>query len=298
MDVSIVIVNYNVKEYIISCIESIYKHSNSNIAFEIVVVDNNSFDDSLSALRRFFPKINIIKNNYNAGYSVAANQGVKSSKGEYIFLLNPDTLLVEDSLSKLVAIAKKQDNMGVIGPKLIYRNGEPQQSFWRRPSLLNTISSLIHLDFFNFIKNYKYKQIKEIGRVETVSGCAFFLKKEVFERLGGLDENLFWMEDIDFCMRLRQSGYFTYFFHETEIIHFKGKSSQTDYKTAISNQLISKVKFFKKHHSKSKAVIILLLIIFISLIKSIMLVFISPFSSKYKRKMFAYIFTLRSLFKI
>ena len=296
MDVSIVIVNYNVKEYIISCIESIYKHSNSNITFEIVVVDNNSIDDSLSALKKFVPKVNIIKNDYNAGYSIAANQGVKSCKGKYVFLLNPDSLLIEDSLSKLANIAKKQDNIGVIGPKLIYENGLPQQSYWRSPSFLNTVSSLVYLDFFNFKKNYKYIQIDKINKVDTVSGCALFIKKEVFERLDGFDENLFWMEDIDFCIRLRQAGYFTYFFNETEIIHFKGKSSKSNYKTAISNQLISKVKFFKKHHSRSKALAILFLIMFTSFIKSITFAFLSPFSAKYKSKMFAYIFTMRSLF--
>ena len=146
MDIYIVIVNYNVKEYIISCIQSIYKHSKSNYSFEIVIVDNNSRDGTNDALIRDFPKISLIKNKYNAGFSCAVNQGVKICQGNYILILNPDILFIEDALGKLMNAASNQKKLGAIGPALVDKSGALQQSFWRNPSTINTLLSIFHLD--------------------------------------------------------------------------------------------------------------------------------------------------------
>ena len=294
MDVSIVIVSYNVREYIISCIESIYKHSKSGTNFEIVVVDNDSKDNSVDELKKAFPKINLIQNNYNAGYTIAANQGSRICKGEYIFFLNPDTLFIEDSLNKLISLSNKQINSGVVGPKLIAGDGSTQQSYWKKPSVFNTILSITHLDYFNFYKNYNNRNLNEIIEVDTLSGGAFFLKKQIFEELGGFNEQLFWMEDIDFSIRLNSNGYFNYYYPLTEIVHFKGKSSETNYKVAISNQLISKIKFFKIHHSGLGYYIIFFSVLFISTIKSILMLPIAVISLNYRKKMLAYIYTIKS----
>tara|TARA_Y100001935_G_scaffold254992_1_gene265987 strand:- start:341 stop:1237 length:897 start_codon:yes stop_codon:yes gene_type:complete len=294
MDVSIVIVSYNVREYIISCIQSIYKHSNSGVNFEIIVIDNDSKDNSVDELNKTFPEINLIQNNYNAGYTVAANQGSKVCKGEYIFFLNPDTLFIEDSLGKLIGISDKQINLGIVGPKLITSDGFTQQSYWKKPSVPNTILSLIHLDYFNFYKNYNNTNLNEIIEVDSLSGGALFLKKEIFEELGGFNEKLFWMEDIDFSIRLNSNGYFNFYYPLTEIIHFKGKSSESNYKVAISNQLLSKIKFFKIHHSQLGYYMIFFSVLFVSLIKSILMLPIAVISSKYREKMLAYIYTIKS----
>ncbi len=297
MDISIVIVSYNIKEYIISCIESIYKHSKSNYNFEIVIVDNNSKDGTINSLINDFPKISLIKNKYNAGFSVAANQGVKICQGEYILILNPDTLFVEDTLGKLINVAKNQKKLGAIGPALINHNGVFQQSVWRNPSIINTLLSIFHLDLLNYKKNYKDKKFINISSVETISGAALFLKREIFNKLNGFNEKLFWMEDIDFCFRINHMGYKTYYLPSAKIIHYSGKSAEKNYKVAISNQLLSKVKFFRIHHSKLSASIILFSILFLSLIKSILIFFISPFSKLYRKKMIAYLYTIRSAFK-
>ncbi len=296
MDISIIIVSYNVKEYIISCVESIYKHSKSNHSFEIVVVDNNSKDGTTNSLVKEFPKISLIKNKYNVGFSIAANQGVKLCQGKYIFILNPDTLLIEDALGKLINAAKNQKELGAIGPALVDDSGAFQQSFWRNPSIINTLLSIFHLDLLNYKKNYKDKRFNIISDVETISGAALFLPRIIFNKLNGFNEKLFWMEDVDLCFRLNQLGYKTYYLPLTKIIHFSGKSAETNYKVAISNQLLSKIKFFRIHHSKLSASIILFSVLLISLVKSILLLFISPFSSLYRRKMVAYLYTIRSVF--
>lgn len=295
MDISLVIVSYNVEEYIISCIQSIYKHSKSNYSFEIVVVDNNSQDGTVNRLKKEFPKIALIENDYNAGFSIAANQGVKKCQGKYLLILNPDTLFVEDCLAQLIRVAQNQKNLGVIGPALISEKGNIQQSYWRYPSMLNTILSISHLDFINYYKNYKNKKFNDISKVDTISGGAFFLPKKVFIKLNGFNENLFWMEDIDFCIRLKEIGCNTYYFPLTKIIHFIGKSAEKNYKISISNQLISKIKFFKTHHSKFTAFIILCFIFIISIIKSALLLIVSPFSSIYRKKFVAYTYTIRSI---
>ncbi len=296
MDISIVIVSYNVKEYIISCIQSIYKHSKSNYSFEIVIVDNNSHDGTTDSLIKYFPKISLIENKHNAGFSSAVNQGVKICQGKYIFILNPDTLFVEDALGKLINETKNQKELGVIGPALVNKSGALQQSYWRNPSIINTLLSIFHLDILNYKKNYKDKKFKIISNVETISGAALFLPREIFKKLNGFNEKLFWMEDVDLCFRLNQMGYKAYYFPSAKIIHYSGKSAETNYKIAISNQLLSKIKFFKIHHSKLSANIILFSVLFISLVKSALMLFISPFSLLYRKKMVAYLYTIRSVF--
>ena len=298
MDISIIIVSYNVREYIVSCIQSIYKHSKSNHSFEIIVVDNDSKDGTIDSMDKNFPNIPLIKNGYNAGFSVGVNDGFKICKGKYILVLNPDTVFVEDTLDKLINAAKNKKELCVLGPALINGNGAVQQSFWRKPSLLNTLLSIFHLDFLNYKKNYRNNDFDDLTMVETISGAAFFLKRDIFMELNGLNEKLFWMEDIDFSIRLNKAGYKIYYFPLTKIIHFSGKSAEKNYKVAISNQLLSKVKFFRIHHSILSANIILFSIFVVSLIKSIIIFFIIPFSKIYRKKLDAYLFTIRSILNI
>ena len=295
MDISIVIVSYNVKEYIISCIQSIYKHSGTDLSFEIIVVDNNSHDGSKEKLKKEFSKVSLIENNYNAGFSIAVNQGVRKSLGKYLFILNPDTLFIEDSLGKLMKEAQNRYKLGVIGPALISEKGTIHQSYWKDPSLINTILSIYHLDFINYRKNYKNIKFDKILNVDSISGGAFFIEKNVFNQLSGFDNNLFWMEDIDLCIRLRKLGYNNYYFPFTKIIHFIGKSVDKNYKVAISNQLISKIKFFYTHHSKFEAFIVLCFILNISIIKLVTMLVIAPFSKIYRKKSVAYLYTIFSI---
>lgn len=298
MDISIVIVSYNVKEYIISCIDSIYKHSKSNYSFEIVIVDNNSKDATVDSLTKNFPKISLIRNNYNAGFSSAVNQAVKTCRGKLILILNPDTLFVEDTIQKLIEKSENLKTFGAIGPAIINDKGVIQKSFWRYPSVFNTILSIFHLDILNYKKNYQDKKFDKISKVETLSGSALLIPKTIYIELNGFNENLFWMEDIDLCYRLNQLNYKTYYLPLTKVLHFSGKSAETNYKVAISNQLLSKIKFFKIHHSKYSSLIILISVLFVSLFKSSIMLFLTPFSITYRKKMAAYLFTVRSIFII
>tara|TARA_Y100000741_G_C18231679_1_gene550093 strand:+ start:634 stop:1530 length:897 start_codon:yes stop_codon:yes gene_type:complete len=297
MDISIIIVSYNVREYIISCIDSIYKHSMSNYNFEIVVVDNNSKDGSVNKIKKEFPNVIIVENNINTGFSKAANQGAKKSRGRYLFFVNPDTLLIEDSILKLFVAASHKNKLGAIGPMLVDQNGNQQQSVWRKPTVLNTFLSLTYLDFLNHKKNYKNKKFTETCKVENISGAAFFVQAKLFTELNGFNENLFWMEDIDFCYRLNKIGSYVYYFPKTKIIHYIGKSAKKNFKISISSQLKSKIRYFGIHHSKTKKYLILTIVLVVCLIKSFLLLFICSFSKKYRKKFFAYLFTLQTIFQ-
>ncbi len=295
LDISIIIVNYKVKKYIIPCVESIYKHQPTNYSFEIIIVDNNSMDGTIESIQNQYPEIKLIKNDKNMGFSFAVNQGAKKAKGENLFILNPDTLFIENSLSKIMFFLSQQNYLTIIGPSLISKSGEIQQSFWRKPNLINTINSIYHLDKLNYKKNYKDKNIKSKIEVDCISGAAIITKAKTFKLLDGLNNNLFWMEDIDFCIRAKKAGCKIFYLKETKIIHYQGKSAEKNFKITISNQLLSKIKFFESHHSNLKTTILKFLILLLSIIKSFAFLILAPFDKLYKDKMFGYITVIHSI---
>ena len=292
MDVSIIIVNYNVREFIVSCIESIYKHSTGKIKFEIIVVDNNSVDGSSKKISQNFPNVKIIQNEKNYGFSKGCNQGASFSKGDFILFLNPDTVFIEDSLTKFIKFFNNNLNIGALGPALLNRDGSVQQSFWRYPTLFNTLLSVFFLDFLNKKKNYKAKKIDDFTRVETLSGAAIFMKTNIFKDVNGFNENLFWMEDIDLCKRLSENFYLVYYLPKNEIIHFSGKSSEQNYKIKISNQLMSKIKYFRIHHSILATIFLYISILCSTLIKILVLFPIIIFSNTFKERFLGYLYSL------
>jgi GT2 family glycosyltransferase len=261
------------------------------------VVDNNSMDGSVEKIKKEFPNVVLFENKINTGFSKAANQGAENSKGKYLMFLNPDTLFTEDSISKIYNAALLKKNLGALGPTLVDQNGSKQQSTWKKPTLLNTFLSLTYLDFLNYQKNYKNKKFNKISKVDNISGAAIFIPKNIFNKLEGFNENLFWMEDIDLCIRLNQKGYFVYYYTETKIIHFIGKSASKNYKVSISNQLKSKIKYFRIHHSKIDRFLVLINVLIVCLIKSLLLLFLCPFSKIYRKKLFAYVYTLLTIFE-
>ena len=288
MDISIIIVNYNVKEFIVPCVHSIYEYLKGNYSFEIIIVDNNSKDGSKESIKYEFPEIRLIENKQNSGFSKAVNQGAKVSIGNYLFILNPDTLLIEDSLEVLLKEINKKNDFGAIGPALISRNGFIQNSVWRFPSLTSACLSIFHLDPLNYFKNYKDKSFSKLSKVDSISGAAILISKKVFSIIEGFNEKLFWMDDVDLCFRLNKLGYCTYFTPETKIIHFSGKSSEKNYKVATSNQLISKIKYFKTHHSNFSYIIIKISVFIVSLIKITISFLLIKSSKKYRQKLYGY----------
>ena len=296
IDISIVIVNYNVKDYVIPCIESIFQFQ-SKLSIELIVVDNNSQDGSVEIIQNKFPDINLIKNNKNIGFSKGINQGVQFANGKYLLILNPDTYLLNNILSILFEYMEMNQNIAVTGPLLMSEKNQIQQSYWKKPTLINTLLSISHLDFLNNFKNYKSDKLINPLEVESISGCAFFVKTSVFNSISGFDPNLFWMEDVDFCTRILKKDYKICLIPEAKIIHYKGKSSEKNWPITIYNQLMSKIKYFNKHYSKFNSNILIIFIFLISCIKSFFLIIMSALDVKYKRKLDGYISVIKQIIK-
>jgi len=147
IDLSIIIVSWNTRDLLKECLKSLYKYT-ANITFEVIVVDNNSSDGSAHMVREIFPSVNLIENNFNAGFSKANNQAIRISRGRYIALLNPDTLLVEDVFSPLIKYADQHEELGAIGPKILDRDGKSVQYVCARrlPNLYYDLIDNLRLD--------------------------------------------------------------------------------------------------------------------------------------------------------
>jgi GT2 family glycosyltransferase len=242
-DISIVIVSHNVWDYLDKCIHSIL--SQKGISPEIIVVDNNSTDGTLTNLKANHPAVKVISNKNNAGFSAANNQGIKAATADVILLLNPDTEITGlDTLRKMTDYLLGDDNIGILAPKLLNTDGSFQPSFWNFPRVTVILLELFFLHTRN--KSDIHTAPKEI---QGASGAALCLRKSLADSLGGLDENLFWMEDIDLCYRVAKTGKKNVFNPDLTIIHHGGKSSVNKQLVTIPNQVMSKIKYFRKNGS-------------------------------------------------
>jgi|SRR6185437_2950777 len=239
-DISVIIVSYNVWGYLQPCLRSVFDQE--NVSVEVIVVDNNSTDNTVENIGKEFPSTKVISNSVNMGFSGANNQGINVAMGNYLLLLNPDTELRDGNiLFQMKEFLCTSNQSGVIAPCLLNTDGSFQLSFWKTPGVLNLFLELFYLHKVN----KQAKPEKPIS-VETASGAALFFSKKIIDKVGLLDENMFWMDDIDFCYRVLAAGQKIVYNPEIEIIHHGGKSS-SNYAVVIPNQVISKIKFYKKH---------------------------------------------------
>ncbi len=287
IEVSIIIISYNVQKYLIQCINSILHHTNKKFKYEIIVIDNHSNDDTEKEVKQRYPLIIYIQNPENIGFTKAMNQAINKSKGRYIFQLNPDTELVEDSISKLHQYASNNDNLAILGPMITDENGTVQHSHWDAPTLLSTMLNLSNLQSVtNQIR--KIKNPTKPIKVGSISGAAMFYQTSTIKRIGTFNESLFWDEDIDFCLRAEKQGYNIVFFPHTHLIHKKGKSADTNQKVAIANQILSKIKIFQIHHSLINQIIIKTFCLAIIPIKALLFLFMSLWKPLFLKKAAAY----------
>jgi len=216
-----------------------------NITFEIIVVDNNSTDGSCEMLHGKFPSIKLLSNNKNIGFSKANNQGVAFAEGEYVLILNPDTVIAEDTLEQVLHFAEEKGNLGAIGVKFIDGAGNFLPECKRNvPNLAIASRKLI-----GDSKRYYANQIAEDedSKVEILTGAFMFLKRDVYVKVGGFDEDYFMFgEDIDLSYKLLNQGFQNYYFGKTCIIHYKGESTIKD-NTYLKNFYGAMQIFYKKH---------------------------------------------------
>lgn len=253
MDISVVIVNYNVRYFIEQCILSVLDAS-KNLNVEIIVVDNNSTDDSCSILQENYPNVHLIINRENVGFSKANNQGVAISKGKYVLILNPDTVVAEDTLDLIFSFAEKKHNLGSLGVKLIDGSGKFLPESKRGiPTPMVSFNKLFGISSTQTGKYYATHLLEnESGVVDVLVGAFMFLKKEIYTEVNGFDEDYFmYGEDIDLSYKILNKGYQNYYFSATKVIHYKGESTKKDiiYLKYFHNAM--KI-FYKKHFKLNK----------------------------------------------
>ncbi|MCF7740408.1 MAG: glycosyltransferase [Candidatus Marinimicrobia bacterium] len=257
MDVSVIIISYNVKEFLQQALLSLEK-ALQGIESEIIIIDNASVDGSKRIVKSEFPDIKLIENEENVGFARACNQGLETAKGDYFLLLNPDTLLQEDTITTMIEFFENHPEAGAAGCKILNADGSLQKACRRsfpRPSVaipkMLGLSRLFPRNKLFGKYNLTYKDPDELTEVDAVSGSFLMLKREVYERIGGLDEDFFmYGEDLDFCYRINDAGWKIYYVPDTQIVHYKGESA----KLASFDNLIVFYKamgiFVNKHFSK------------------------------------------------
>ncbi|NTW33033.1 MAG: glycosyltransferase [Bacteroidetes bacterium] len=260
MELSVIIVNYNVKYFLEQCLISV-RNASIGIRMEIIVVDNNSVDGSVKMLKEKFPDVQIIENNENLGFSKANNQAINIAKGKYILLLNPDTLVEEDTFLKIITFMESHPDAGGLGVKMIDGKGKflpeskrglptPSAAFYN----IFGLSKLFPKSRVFGQYHLTYLDKNKIHNVDILSGAFMFLRRETLEKTGFLDETFFmYGEDIDLSYRILKAGYKNYYFPETRIIHYKGESTK---KNSINYVIIfynAMIIFARKHFSKKNA---------------------------------------------
>jgi O-antigen biosynthesis protein len=260
MKLSIIIVNYNVKYFLEQCLYAALKAA-TKVSSEIIVIDNDSVDGSCQMVTEKFPEVFLIANKENVGFSKANNQAIRIAKGEYILLLNPDTVVEEDSFLKITEFMDRTPDAGGLGVKMIDGKGRflpeskrglptPEVAFWK----MSGFSGLFpHSKRFGRY-HLGYLDKDQIHNVEVLAGAFMLLRRETLDKVGLLDEDYFmYGEDIDLSYRITKSGYKNYYFPETTIIHYKGESTKKgsiNYVKVFYNAMII---FAKKHFSKGNA---------------------------------------------
>jgi len=288
MKLSIIIVNYNVKYFLELCLLSV-KRAVENVQAEVILVDNDSSDGSVEMVRQKFPWVKLIANTSNDGFSKANNEGIKMATGEYVLLLNPDTVVAEDTFEKCIAFMDNHSDAGALGVHMVDGRGNflpeskrglptPAVAFYKTFGLSalfpkSKVFDRYHLGFLSE---------NEVNEVEVLSGAFMLMRKKALDVTGLLDETFFmYGEDIDMSYRIVKAGYKNYYFPETTIIHYKGESTKkgsVNYVKVFYNAMLI---FARKHYSANQSGLFSLLIKLAIFFRGLLTILASLFSSSY-----------------
>lgn len=250
INLSYIIVTYNSAKYISNCLHSILSQKSDEIRSEVIVIDNDSKDETVDFIKEKFPQVVCKKNNNNVGFAVAVNQAASISKGKYILLLNPDTVLSDNFIVSLFSFVNKTTDASVVGVKIVDDRFTHQPSVWKKPSFFTILAEML-LPYSLSIKIVTLSPDKPT-LVENVSGACMLIKRDVFQKLDGFDEGFFlYYEEIDFCKRAKQAGYKIYYNPNISVVHYATKSSFNEPEIFFYNLYKNKLRFIRKHYKNS-----------------------------------------------
>ena len=270
VDLSIVIVSWNVRDLLRRCLQSVVTEARpspddgvfciGDWEVEILLVDNASTDGSSEMVRDEFPQIQLIANDENRGFTAANNQGLALSQGRHLLLLNPDTEIVGDALETMIDYAQANGEVGALGPRLLNTDGSPQSSRRRFPTYSTAlIESTVVQEWWDdnhILSRYYMADTPEdaIQTVDWVVGACLLVRRQAYEQVGGLDEGFFmYSEELDWCRRIKNAGWEIVYLPTATIIHHEGRSSEQVVPARHIYFQSSKVRYFRKHHGAFQA---------------------------------------------
>jgi GT2 family glycosyltransferase len=253
MDVSVVIVTWNSQDFIRQCLDSILATSGQS-GTEVIVVDNGSSDQTAKMVRELYPQVDLIENETNRGYAQANNQGIEQAQGRYVLLLNPDTQLLDNSLSSMYELMEGNPQIGALGPRLLNRDRSTQASCREFPDFSILIWEFTGLSrLFPRSKIFGkwrmgYFDFDQPREVDQPMGSCLVFRKETLEQVGSFDENFsMFFNDVDLCYRIKNAGWKIYFHPDARVIHHKGASTRKVKRKMIWLSHLAFCKFFEKH---------------------------------------------------
>ncbi|QBQ54400.1 glycosyltransferase family 2 protein [Nitrosococcus wardiae] len=254
ISVSVIIVSYNTRNLLQECLRSVIRNT-KDLDYEIIVVDNQSADGSIDMIRSGFPNVHLIANTANHGFAKANNQALAVAKGEYIFFLNPDTIVLNDALAQLFSFCQSDSRIAVVGPRLYQcyaREHHPSIRMFSQPILV-ILSWLPFSRWILYVHHYYIIRRNQIQDVDWLVGAAFMMPRRILDKIGYFDERYFvYSEEEDLCLRAHKAGYRVVYYPPAEVVHLKGKSSEQEPIQASRYFWESKLAFFYKYYSSSR----------------------------------------------
>ncbi|MHB8160061.1 MAG: glycosyltransferase family 2 protein [Thermoleophilia bacterium] len=258
-DVSVIIVNWNLRDDLGGCLASLYKYS-GGLEIETIVVDNASTDGSAGMVERDFPQVKLIRNQENLGFSRASNQGMAVAGGRYYFLLNNDTLLHEGSLRRLVEFMESHTDAGICGPRVIKEDGTLQvRSRGYYPSIGRALG---HFFLPHRLRHrgsrslgfYEFQDKMDARPVDWVSGCALLVRRRAVEKVGVLDADVFmYCEDVDWCYRMNRVGWKVWYVPSSVVLHYGGRSLSKQSGAVVGSHAAGLAAYYSRYHGGAAA---------------------------------------------
>lgn len=284
MDLSIVILNYQTFELTKNTIDSVLKYDYP-FSYEILLVDNASGDDSLSKLKDYFKdRVKFIASAENKGFAAGNNQALAIAEGRYILLLNSDTVVWENTLENIYNYMEKHNDVGACGCRVLLENGELDKACKRSfPNVKNSFFRLFHIPTNSRDANYNLDSLPddEIYEIDCLTGAFMFIKSEVLDKVGFLDESFFmYGEDIDLCFRIKNAGWKIVYYGKSKITHFKGGSSKKQRPKLIYEFYHAMYIYYKKYYANESSFIVNIVVYIGMVLLCILKLFVNIFKKK------------------